>query len=33
MITASSKSSFRTGFLGKPRGASLYGPQMPFRTG
>ncbi len=33
MITARSKSTFRTGFPGKPRGDSLYGPQMPFRTG
>lgn len=33
MITAISKSTFRTGFPGKPRGGSLYGPQMPFRTG
>ena len=33
MITASSKSTLRTGFPGKPRGGSLYPPQMPLRTG
>ena len=33
MITASSKSTFRTGFPGKLRGGSLYPPQMPLRTG
>ena len=33
MITESSKSTFRTGFPGKPRGGSLYPPQMPLRTG